>query len=105
MRIGAMRHRIIIEKNTPTRSGTGAEVESWATFVTVWSQRKDEPGREFVAGDQKVAKRKRVYLIRWRAGLDEEMRVNDGGEVWDIHSINELGNRAALEILATRQVT
>lgn len=101
LNVGAMRHQIIIEKVTETRTGTGGVTQTWGTFAEPWAERVEQPGREFQAADQKVAEAKRLYRIRWRTDLTRKMRINDEGDIWDIHSINEIEHRTGLEIQAT----
>jgi len=37
MKAGDLRHRVIIQVNTPTRDPNGGKVASWATSTTVWA--------------------------------------------------------------------
>jgi len=46
MRAGDLRHRIIIQTNTPTKDTHGGEVDSWATASTVWAKVTTLTGRK-----------------------------------------------------------
>ena len=103
MRPGQLDRRITIEKNTETRSGTGAPVDGWADFVTNEpAQVRAVGGGERFRGAHIVAEATTSFVIRYRTGLDEKMRIQFDGEPYDIHQISEIGRREGLLIQASR---
>jgi len=101
MQAGRLDRSIVIQKNTPTRSGTGAEKQSWATFATVWAEVKEVSGGETFRGAQIVAEATKVFLIRHRTDLTTKMRISYDGDIYDIHKMPELGRREGLIIQAS----
>ena len=102
MRAGAMDREITIEAVTETRTATGAVSKSWATFATVWAERRDVRASEQFKANREMAERATVWRIRYLPGLTEKHRINDGVQIWDIDAIAEIGRRDGLEILAMR---
>lgn len=41
-----LRHRIKLQKNTPTIDASGQPIESWSTYKTVWANVEDKKGDE-----------------------------------------------------------
>lgn len=87
MNIGELDKRIKIEQATETRSGTGAVIKSWATFLTAWAGIDPPKGREFFAAGQIQAEVTVRVRIRYRAGVTPQMRVLFGTRVFDINSV------------------
>lgn len=102
MRAGNLDREITIEAVTETRTATGAISQSWATFATVWAERKDVRASEQFKANREMAERATVWRIRYLPGLTEKHRINDGTQTWDIDAIAELGRRDGLEVLAMR---
>lgn len=86
MRAGKLRHRVTIQKNTPTRDTDGAEIDSWSNVATVWGAVEYLSGNEryvdFGAQDSATANVR--ITIRYRASLDPSMRVTWKGTAFDI---------------------
>ena len=103
MRAGNMDRRITIEKNTTTRSDSGAEVESWSTLATVWAEVRAVGGGERFRGAHIVAEATTSFVIRHRTDVTEKMRIQFDGDDYDIHVISEIGLREGLVIQASRR--
>lgn len=84
MRAGELDRRIVIQTATPTLDGAGQPINAWATLATVWAKRSDVKGQERFAAQQRLALRTTMYRIRWRAGLDEKLRVVDVGVTYEV---------------------
>lgn len=91
MRIGPMRHRVIIQKAMITQDAAGEEVFAWATHATVWARVMPLGGQErFVGGaDQQLATVTHRVEIRHRSDLNNEMRIKWGDVLLDIEGIEE----------------
>lgn len=104
MRPGQLDRRITIEKNTETRSPSGGTVDGWADHVANEpAQVRAVGGGERFRGAHIVAEATTSFVIRWRAGLDEKMRIQYDGHAYDIHRIDEIGRREGLLIQASRR--
>lgn len=89
MRAGDLRHRVVIEQNTPTAGDTGERTDSWSTFATVWAAVEPMAGNERwlreVAAE--VAEATTRIRLRYQAGLTTAMRATHRGNVYDIEAV------------------
>lgn len=100
MRAGPLDRRIVIQSRTMTQNASGAMVESWGTFATVWAQKTDLRGDEFFAARGTHAEVTTRFRIRNLGGLKHEMRISHDGNTYDILGIAELGRGDGFEIMA-----
>jgi SPP1 family predicted phage head-tail adaptor len=98
MQIGRLDRKITIESVTETRDGVGQPTETWSTFATVWATKKEMGGKEMMAANQTVAESAAIFTIRYLSGVTPKMRINYGGNIYDILSIAEKGRQNYLEI-------
>jgi SPP1 family predicted phage head-tail adaptor len=98
MQIGRLDRKITIESVTETRDSVGQPVETWATFATTWAQKKDGSGGESTKADQTIAELGSTFITRHVSGVTPKMRINEGGSIYDILSVSEIGRAAGLEI-------
>lgn len=104
MRAGDLDRLVRLEQNTPTRSPTGAEVDSWGLVAEIWARRMDGRGREFFSGAEVTGEAATVFRIRWRADVRAAMRIVDGSDIWDIQFTQEIGGRQeGLDVACIRQ--
>lgn len=75
MNIGKLNKRIIIESQSLTFDDVGQQVETWATFATVWANIKHNSGAETIKSDAITSSVKASFRIRYLKGLDAGMRV------------------------------
>ena len=87
MRAGTLRHKVVIQKNTPTRDSYGAEVEAWADYATVWASIEPARGREFWESQQVNAEVTGKIRIRYLEGITPKMRVKHGSRIFEIISV------------------
>lgn len=104
MRAGRLNRRITIQEPTETQDDYGEAIQSWATFRTVWAEVRQKPGQESFDADQIVAETNTVFKIRYLTGLTRKMRISYISDIYDIHSISEIGFKEGHEIRATAQV-
>jgi SPP1 family predicted phage head-tail adaptor len=94
LKSGELRHRIIIEANTPVeRATSGAPKANWVPVCTRWAAMAPQAGREFYAAKQMHAET--THLIRMRGPLDVQtsMRARLGNRVFDILSVIDVEER------------
>lgn len=101
---GRFDRQVTIEKNTPTRDETGAEVDSWSTFARPWAEKLYKAGKEFFTGQQLQAEEQVMYRMRYIDGVKREMRIIDNGMMYDILNVPERGRQRYLEITAKAHV-
>lgn len=104
MRAGTLDRKIIIHEKSVEQDSFGAEVITWVTFRTVWTNVKYNVGRKPLLEGQPVASVPIQFRIRYLDGLKTEMRISYEGKLFDITSINEYGRRETLSIDATATV-
>jgi SPP1 family predicted phage head-tail adaptor len=102
MRAGTLRHRITIqEKPTPTpRNAHGEEVFTWSDVATVWAAKVDISGREFMEARREGVQISTRFVIRYRSGLKETMRVTHDSRTYEIRAVlDPEGRRRELHLL------
>ena|SRR3990170_3696669 len=82
MRAGELRHRIAIQKNTPTRDEFNAEVEHWSTVASVWALVEMLSGSEFIAQQAAGAALNYKITLRDQENIDPAMIV-----IWKAHRL------------------
>lgn len=87
MRAGELRHRIVIQLNTPTRNTFNEEVASWSTFATLWAKVETVGGAETIDQKAAAALRSHVFTVRCYPGLLPEMRVSWDSRYFDISAV------------------
>ena len=65
----------------------GQENRDFSTLATVWAKVEERNGNEKELGNQLVATRFVDFIIRYKSGLDEQMRIVYGGQTYKIQSI------------------
>lgn len=99
MRAGLLDRRIELQHRTLTRDSHGQEVESFATYVTVWAQKRDTRGREAIASQQEFAENTAAFLVRWRSDVLRTDRIVYGSAQYNIRQIAEIGRTEGMELL------
>lgn len=87
MRIGALKHRVVIQSLTETLDGQGNTVRAWTTFATVWASVEPLSAREFVASQSFQGNVDTRITIRYRAGVLPSMRVLYRGAIYNIQGV------------------
>lgn len=104
MKAGRLNRRITIQEPTETQDDYGEAIQSWATYRTVWAEKRDLPGNEAFDADQIVAEAVTDWRIRHLSGLTRKMRISYGGDIYDIRSIKEIGFKEGHDIRTTAHV-
>lgn len=87
---GKLRRRIELQAMTGGQDAAGQPVQTWATVATLWSQPAGDNGMRTMrnAADGIGAETKRYsFRIRYREGLNENMRVVSNGVAYDIRAV------------------
>lgn len=106
MRIGPLRHRVQIQAATYAQDAAGEERATWATVATVWARVVPAGGSErFVSGaDQQITTITHRVELRYRVGLNNEMRVKWGDVLLDIEGIQDPSTKQQFTILQCVEV-
>lgn len=103
MKSGRLDRRITIEQYTVTRDSYGGEPKSWSTWATVWAEKRDKKGREYLEQSGEHTERETVFKIRYQDGLSTDMRILCDGRYYDIIGLAELGRREGWEVITEAQ--
>ncbi len=99
---GRLRHRITIQKNTPTRTA-GEDVPAWSKLATVNAEKTELRGSELFAAQQYNPRVTTLFVIRHRTDVDATQRVSFDGVLWDIHyALDPTGISEELHLFASR---
>lgn len=101
---GDLDRPIALRKQLAGSDEHGQPNGQWLTMATVWASYKPATGRE-IANAALVAQAvaPATFRIRWRDDVKATWRIGFDGLDYDIVSINQIGRREGLEILATAQ--
>lgn len=108
--IGKLDRRITIERATSTVDEFNEPIETWATFITVWAQRKDSSDlvRKEVLGAEQIGSFLLSHFVVRSSSQAKTVtpvdRINYDGHLWNIKSTKETaeGRSRFIEITAVR---
>ena len=103
MNAGDFDVRIVIQKATNTVSSTtGARVQSWSNYATVWAKRFEQTsGSEVVNADRRENKQMYVFTIRYNSAVTVRDRILHDSQYFNIINIAQVrGRNMYLELLA-----
>lgn len=86
------------ERTTGTKGGQNVQWVSYATNVPAGV--KFARGRDLLTAERQTNEQEVVFRIRYRTDLTDNCRVRYSGKVYDVESIQEIGRREGLEVLA-----
>lgn len=105
IRIGEMRHRVSIQKQTKSRDGFGDPKDVWREVVSRRSSVEPLVGREFFAAQERGAKVTTKLRMRYVAGVVPSMRIVWDNRWFDIVSAQQVkGKKHELLIIADERV-
>jgi head-tail adaptor len=95
-----------VERATTTQDETGAPVETWAVWKTIWLGRRDVQAAERFRAYLEIATETTVLVGHYLAGLQHDDRLvrRQDGQIFDIVGLAEVGRRQGLEITAAAKV-
>jgi SPP1 family predicted phage head-tail adaptor len=92
MRAGNLSRRITIQTLTETNT-YGDVVKSWTDERTVWCEIVTTGGGEFYAAQKLNAETTVLFKTRYFRGLTTKHRIKYCGRVYEILSVNDVGER------------
>lgn len=91
--IGQLRQRLALERLVRIADGAGGFTESWAVEATLWGRLRPLQGGEAVAAGRLSGRHMHEITIRYRVGVDPSMRFRMGARVFEIVSLENIGER------------
>lgn len=76
-----------LQRRSLTADGSGSQVETWATYATVWLSLTPSAGGESIASNQKAGTVTAEFSMRWRSDVRPDDRIVSGGQVWSIAAV------------------
>jgi SPP1 family predicted phage head-tail adaptor len=105
MNPGLFRHRITLLKMVVTEDEIGQQIEEWQPIRTCWAAIKTVSGREYFTAASVQAERTYRFIIRYTPGINETMKIDYQGRLFDIQSVlNDDEGKKTLTIIATERV-
>jgi SPP1 family predicted phage head-tail adaptor len=103
--IGDRRHRIAIEKPVTSRGTSGQELMTWETHCNVWAKAtwRSSGNKDDMMADRLTVQTAVTFDIMYRDGLNEKMRINFEGDLYDILYFQKPDFRQSLIIVAQKQ--
>ncbi len=108
VKLGALRHRLVIQAERSTGDGGGGQSDPWAdpvTVATVWGKVEPLTGSERLRAMQIEDRLSHRIVIRHRPGITPAMRIVFGSRVFNIRAaINHEERDRFLELLCEEGV-
>lgn len=93
IRIGELRHRLVLEEVARVDDGAGGADETWSTVEELWAGIRPISGQEREVSDQLAGRVTHEIWVRYRAGVKPEMRFRAGGRVFEIRAVIDTSER------------
>ncbi|MFL9860817.1 phage head closure protein [Paraburkholderia madseniana] len=93
MRAGKLDRRIVIQRRQNGKNSSGGARATWQTVCTPWAGINYLSGTERSATTHQggeTADARTLITMRYRAGIDETMRVLYGGKAFNIRFVNDV---------------
>jgi SPP1 family predicted phage head-tail adaptor len=98
MNIGKLDRRITIQTPPIAKDAGGEYTGSWTTFAIPWAKIIDKSSTEAVSEGSEVMTTSRSFMIRYRTGLTNAMRILFKAQYWQIVGVLEIGRNEYLDI-------
>ena len=97
-RIGALRHRVVLERPVRAADEGGGAAETWEPVAELWAMIESRSGKEAVEADRVSGSRKLDVTIRHRDDVTPGMRFRLGDRQLEIRAVlGEDGRRRWLK--------
>lgn len=104
MKIGELRHRLLVEEPITSQNETGEEVIVWQSHGRVWGSIEPLNGREALQANMISAELTTRIRIRWSPVTDQltaKWRLSHAGVFYDVISAAQINmGRREIEIMA-----
>ena len=93
IRIGDLRHRLVLEQPVRVVDDSGGAEESWVTVEELWAAVRPVSGQEREVSDQLAGRITHEIWVRHRTGVKPEMRFRSGQRVFEVHAVIDVAER------------
>ena len=90
--------KIIIQSPPSAKDAGGELTGSWTTFATPFAKIVDINSTESQGEGTEVMTITRLFIIRYKKNLLNNMRISYGSKYWEITGIKEIGRNEFIEI-------
>ncbi|WP_241560816.1 phage head closure protein [Bordetella avium] len=87
MKAGPLRNKVQILRQEQVRAGGGQVVGQWVEYAKVWANFQRLSGLGTIKADADVSLIKASVRIRFRSDVDDTMRVQHGGVVYEVKAV------------------
>lgn len=91
--VGALRHRVRLERSERLADGGGGAVVTWAPVCELWASIKPSSGTESVVADQIAGRVSHEIHVRFRADISPAMRFSLGTRTFEILAVLDVEER------------
>jgi SPP1 family predicted phage head-tail adaptor len=92
-RIGALRHRIMLEAQVRAADGGGGATVTWTPVAELWAGIEPITGSETVRGEALAGRVSHEVTVRHRPGVEPAMRFRLGSRVFEIKAVLDVDER------------
>ncbi len=93
IRIGDLRHRLLLEEPLRAPDGAGGAIESHALVAELWGHVRPVSGAERLTADRIAGRITHEIWLRHRVGVAPAMRLRLGARVFDIRAVLDIEER------------
>ena len=104
MKIGSLQHRVALQQKTVNEDAIKQQSESWTDMSTMWARIEPLSGREYFAARQENAEITAKITIRYRPGINTDLRIVFDGRIFEVLSVVNPEERCKLLILMCKEV-
>ena len=104
MKIGSLRHRVVLQQKVVTEDALKQQSETWMNIATVWAVIEPLSGKEYFAAKQVNAEISVKLTLRYRKDVVLDMRVAFGNRVFEVLSVINPKERCESLILMCKEV-
>ena len=105
MRIGELRHRIVLQKKVVTEDELKQQSETWTDVVTIWACVEPLSGKEYFAAKQTNAEVSVKFTLRSLNDVKPDMRVTFQDRSFEIQTVINPKERNRSLILMCTEVS
>lgn len=100
IRAGKLQHAVELQRMAETVRASGHALKVWTTYATGRAELRQAGMSEFLTSFGEGACDNAVFIIRFVPGVSVADRILQGGKVWNIVALAEIGRRKGLELRA-----
>ena len=100
MQAGKLQHHIELQRLSETLGPNRQAVQTWTTYASGKAELRQSGLSEFLTTFGEGVSNNAVFLLRWLPGVAVSDRILQGGKVWNIVAITEIGRRNGIELRA-----